>query len=501
MTNEWTTDGRPMSRIAQRFWGGVGQRILDSGALDGTQYKPGQTADEGARLSEYDRAWAYYLNDDLYGRLHRAGLVDEAMPAYFNPIPAVVDFHVANTLPADATVEAADGQGDGEKLAAAVALLWRWSNYPQLRRDLTVTAAVLRDVFVKVAERAASTEEPATGVYMQDIPPQNVRWWDVDERGFLTAIRIDTPRVSSIFDGEERRHILVEIWRKGWPGGEPGGVRYYEVAPGRENMEEPGREYARLARTFDELGYDFIPIVWARCDTPWRRQTAQIDRYNRTAWRMERLNRPLAVVTAGGTDATGRPLAAPLGAAAGLDTLYSAEEDGVMGVVNLPGVTTLTWAGTPVDFGTMAALLAEVKQGVIDALPEYRVATLQGVNVATETLQLILNQAEARVLALRDALERPLERAHKMAFTIAQVAGIAPDVFGEAEIGTYDSGATEHRFTPRPVFPPSRAAMAIEAGQHVSNGAAVGAAYRLAQYSDAEAQTAMQVDEVSGVEQ
>ena len=62
---EWSTTGRPMSRLATRFYGALGRRILDSGALDGTAYKPGQTADEGARLGEYDRRWAYYLNDDL----------------------------------------------------------------------------------------------------------------------------------------------------------------------------------------------------------------------------------------------------------------------------------------------------------------------------------------------------------------------------------------------------------------------------------------------------
>ena len=47
---EWTTTGKPMSRLATRFYGALGRRILDSGALDGTAYKPGQTADEGARL-------------------------------------------------------------------------------------------------------------------------------------------------------------------------------------------------------------------------------------------------------------------------------------------------------------------------------------------------------------------------------------------------------------------------------------------------------------------
>lgn len=48
--NEWTTTGRPMSRIARRFWGGVGQRVLDSGALDNLTVKAGQSADESARL-------------------------------------------------------------------------------------------------------------------------------------------------------------------------------------------------------------------------------------------------------------------------------------------------------------------------------------------------------------------------------------------------------------------------------------------------------------------
>ena len=66
---EWTTTGKPMSRIMNRVYYGLGRRILDSGALDGTTYKPGQTADEGARLGEYDRRHAYYLNDNLYGCL------------------------------------------------------------------------------------------------------------------------------------------------------------------------------------------------------------------------------------------------------------------------------------------------------------------------------------------------------------------------------------------------------------------------------------------------
>ncbi len=500
-TTEWTTTGRPMSRIAQRFWGGVGQRILDSGALDGTQYKPGQTADEGARLSELDRRWAYYLNDGLYDRLYSAGLADAAMPVAFNPIPAVIDFYTGTALAGKMRAQPTDDTADADKLAEAVAMLHQWSNWEQLRRDLTVTAATLQDSFLKVAERQPSPEEGPTAVYMQDIQPQNVRWWDADERGFLTAIRIDTARLESVFTGDKRRHTLIEIWRKEWADGE-GGVRYWELQPGAmltdDNTAEPYR-----AASFDELGYDFIPIVWLRVDTPWRRQVAHIDRYNALAWQAARLNRPLAVIGAGGVDAAGRPLAAPLGASDKLQALYSDEGDGVMGVLQMPGNSQMQWSSSPVDFAAMNTMMSEVKQVVIDGLPEYRVATPDSglSQLAAETLQLLMNQAEQRALTMRAGLERMLARAQMMAISIAQLAEVRPDVFGPGVIGTFEDGRIEHVFNERPVFTRTSMAKAAEAAQHVDNGLAVGAAYRLAGYDEAEVQDALQSDIVDGVEQ
>jgi hypothetical protein len=133
------------------------------------------------------------------------------------PFPAVVGFYIGTALAGDVRAQPVDEAADADKLAEAVALLHQWSNWEQLRRDLTLTAAVLGDVFLKVAERQPSPEEGPTAVYMQDIPPQNVRWWDADERGYLTGIRIDTARLESIFSGEKRRHTLVEVWRKEWP--------------------------------------------------------------------------------------------------------------------------------------------------------------------------------------------------------------------------------------------------------------------------------------------
>lgn len=497
MTNEWTTTGRPMSRLARRFWGNIGERILDSGALDALTVKAGQSADEAARLGEYDRRWAYYYNDDVYGRLYRAGHVEADMPVEWNPVPAVVGFYAANVLRGAVDVQPVDEAADGKALAAAVAQVWRWSNWPALQRALVTMAAVLGDVFVKVAERVPVEGEPPTAVYMQDILPSTVRWWDADERDFITGIRIDTPRLTSIFSGEERRHVLVEVWRKTWPDGEPGGVRYYEIAP-HQLLDDARLAGAVRVVTFDELGYDFIPIVWARVDTHWRRQVAGIDRYNALAWQMARLNRPLAVFQANATDNAGRPMALPGRPGEELAPVFSDEGEGVLGVVKLPGMAAMSWAGNAIDFGSLNTRLAEVREGVIDGLPEYRVATLRGIQVATETLQLLLSQAEQRVLEMRDGLERGLARAQMMALTVAQVAGLEPGVFGPERIGTFEDGRIEHVFAARDVFPKSAAAMAAEAAQHVANGAGIEAAYQLAGYSDTDALAVAQIDTVGG---
>lgn len=478
---EWTTDVKPMSRLARRFWGGVGQRVLDSGALDSLTARAGQSADESARLNEYDLRWAYYYNDDLYGRLYRAGLREAGMPVEWNPIPAVVAFYVAHVLAGELTVQPTAEGADGEALAAAVGQVWRWSNFSALKRALTTTAAVLGDVFVKVAERAPRPDEPPTGVYLQDIQPATVRWWDADERDFLTGIRIDTPRLTSIFTGEERRHVLVEVWRKSWPDEEPGGVRYYEIGH-NQLLDDARLSGAIKVVTFAELGYDFIPVVWTRVDTHWRRQVAGVDRYNALAWQAARLNRPLAVFQANQTDDVGRPMSLPGRPGQELAPVFSDEGDGIMGVVKLPGRSAMSWAGNAIDFDALNLRMAEVREGVIDGLPEYRVATLRGIQIAAETLQLLLNQAEQRALEMSDGLERALVRAQMMAISIAQLGGVAPEVFARGRVGSFEDGRTEHTFATRGVFEKSAAAKAAEVRELTTAGATLEGAARVAGY-------------------
>lgn len=500
-TTEWSST----SRVGRRFWGYVGNQLTRYGILETMSgYRPGATADETARLSEYAICWAYYENRQLYRRLRSLGVdVPAGLPVEWNPVPAVIAFYVSATLSGALTIQA-DDPDYTEALSAAVRQIWEWSNFETMKAALTRTAAVMGDVFVKVAERRETVDwgdaGTTTAVYLQDIPPETVRWWEADERDFLTGIRIDTPRLTSIFTGEERRHTLVEVWNKTWPDGGPGGVRFYEVRSG-QMLDDTQLTDAAAVVTFDDLGYDFIPVVWSRSETHWRHQTDGIDRYNTLGWQASRLNRPLGVVNSNTVDNMGRPQPAPDLDLPNLATSYAEAGDGAVGLLSMPGMSAFGWAAAPVDFAAMNVRLGELREGVIDGLPEYRVATLRGIQIAAETLQLLMNQAEQRVLEMRSGLERALSRAQMMAITVAQLAELEPALFAREQVGSYEEGTTEHVFTERPVFEKTAAARAAEAALHIENGVSINSSYLLAGYSEEDAKLAMQIDTAEGLTQ
>lgn len=445
--------------VRSRFWGYVGGQLQVYGGIDSPFRIPllNQTAED--KWTQYATRWAYYANRRLYYILKSAGVREVAMPTEWNPVPAVVAFYVANVLGGELRVVVDDNLPTGEALATAIEQIWDWSNFTALKREATETAAVLGDVFVKVAERQDGDEMESDGettaVYLQNIPPETVRWWSVDERGFLTGIRIDTPRTTSIFTGKAHRHTLVELWRKEWPPAkegepmEPGGVRWYESPAGRAVEDDKLPEPVR-SQTFAELGYDFIPLVWAEVNTYWWQLTDQIDRHNALGLKLDRLNRPTGVIHGRHTDSAGRPMPAPRIDITEVETTYQEAADGTFGWIKVPGNSQFDWASSPVDFATVMTQMESVRRGVESALPEYRVATLDATQVATETLQMLLSQAGQRALEMRAVLERALIRAQMMAVSIAQVAGL-PE-FDAATIGSWEAGTTEHVFDSRDVF-------------------------------------------------
>lgn len=414
-------------------------------------------------LSEYAVRWAYAQNKRLYRLLHEWGLVEHAMATARNPVPAVVDFYVANVLAGELTIEpeqraTADGEetsaAENEALAAAIKRVWEWSNFVALKQELVRAAAVYGDALIKAAERTGE-DGAVTSVYLQLLPIQHVRYCRADERGIVQQLRIDTPRLTSLFGTAEREHTLVEMWRKRW-GDEEGGVRFFEVE-GRGYVADKELPPAVGAQTFGELGYDFIPVVWARCETPWWDATDQIDYYNELARKSEQLNVPLGVVRARATDSEGRPMPAPKVDAARLQASYHKVAGGAAALLYLPGNSEFDWSSAPIDFAALHRDMEAVWAGIVASLPEYRAATLDAsTQIAAETLDMLLKAAGQRVLDVRGALERALVRAQQMALTLGQMAEL--DGFAAADIGTYEAGDFGHVFAERDVFEPTLAA-------------------------------------------
>lgn len=467
-----------------RLWSWAGDNLVRYGGLLEASVTPGgdqSESDVPRPVGEYVVRRAYRDNRQLYRRLHAWGLVEHPWRTVYNPVPAVVAFYLAHTLAGEvevlpqqrAAAEAGSGQARDAALLAAVGQVQERSNWMVFRHELVEAAAVEGDVFVKAAERV-DEDGVVSGVYLQRLPATAIRRCEVDERGYVQALRIDIPRYDSVFGGRSREHMLVEVW-------DDEGVRFHEVE-GHRTVQDDELPPAVAAQAFADLQYDFIPVVWARCATPWWDVVDQIDERNRLAWLLGRLNRPLMIVSANAVDSRGFPMPAPA-VAEKERPAYEEVGHGAAAMMRLPGQATAAWSGAPVDFGAMQQEIAALQEHVEGSLPEYFVAArLQAVQVAADTLQMLLAQAGQRVLEMRWTLEAALERAQMMALTLGQVAGLAG--FAPTEIGTYDAGDFGHTFAERPVFEKSAAARAAEAAALVAAGATIEGAARVAGYSD-----------------
>lgn len=460
-----------------RLWGWAGRQLSRYGGLAEASSTSWRMVEPSSTrpIFEYAVRWAYARNKGLYQQLYEWGLVERSMPTARNPVPAVVDFYTSNVLVGSLSIEpaqrpTADGTttnaGENEAIAAAVERVWEWSNFAMLKQELVRAAAVYGDVLLKVAERTATTPtlseeldegERVTSVYLQLLPIESVRYCRADEKGIVQEIRVDTPRMTSIFGTAEREHVLVEIWRKRRDGGE-GGVWFHEVE-GRAYVEDKDLPPAVRIQAFAELGYDFIPVVWARYETPWWDSTDQIDYYNLLARKSYQLNVPLGMVKANAADSEGRPMPPPSIHDSRLQATYQEVGNGAAAILRLPGKTEFEWSSGPIDFAALQRDMETVWAGIEESLPEYRAAKLDtSTQIAAETLELLLKQATQRVLDMRETLERGLVRAQMMALTLGQRAQL--DGFAPSEIGTYETGGLGHAFAKRDVFEATLAAKA-----------------------------------------
>lgn len=404
-------------------------------------------------IGRYHLLRAYYGNNGLYDDLRRTadstGMPVPALKSLRNPAHRVVEFYVAH-LWSDLEVETPD-----EAVAEAIDEVWKWSNWDAKRLLAARWFARDGDLFIKVVSRRHTAEQEGR-VRFQLLDAATVVDFDKDSQGHVTFVRIETP--TQVRVGDDLKDALhVEIWDE-----RRGTFRRWELPEGHDasTLPTPTEELA-----LREFGIDFIPIVHAPfIDTgDLRGQAAithaleKIDEANLQATRLHQMlfrhNDAVWALSANAMDASGRPVPPPqVSGRAGTST-----DDGIIEIAGekfyrLPGMSKLESLVPDLKYDAALSILNAMMLELEADLPELAVRRLreQG-DLSGRAVQLLLSDSVARVVEARGNGETALVRADQMALTM----GKAADIPAFAGLGTYESGALDHRFREQDAIPVS----------------------------------------------
>lgn len=407
---------------------------------------------------------AYYLNNGLYENIHPElfanSITTTGIKGFRNPARRAVEFHVTHTWPGGLE-QAFPILSANPRLPAALKRVWDWSNWSVKKQVAVRWFALFGDWFCKVAA-ASSADGETRRVYLQNIKPEHVTDFENDERGNLTAIRLDIPRSSPSRAGmlfPASGEMNTEIWDL-----ERGYRAYHHRKAAGAPESSLGNPFER--RGLEEFGIDFIPFTHApfvdfgeaRGIGVFSPCLDKIDEVNRMATRLHQLifrfNKPTLAILANSTDPYGRPLPPPrlspsLGGFGGSDRGEHPLEDDVIG---LPGTSKVEVLVPGLNYAAhLEAIEAQMRE-LEEDLPEltyYRYREL-GANISGRAVRLLLSQAINRTLEARANLESAFIKANKMALSLADNAGL----FGKrGSLGSYARGDFEHAFMQREVIP------------------------------------------------
>jgi hypothetical protein len=441
----------------------------------------------------YEMLEEYYLNNGLYdlvqAELHENAIWAPGMKPLRNPAHRAVEFYVSKLWPGPLE-RALPIVTKNKQLAAAIAKIWEWSNWSAQKQVAARWLSNFGDLFIKVSEKAENNI--VTRVYLDPIKPKHVTDFELDERGFLTYIRIDVPT-------DDEMH--TEVWSKTRGN--------YRVWRHNRSIETPIDQLGspRETKTFQELGFDFIPIVHAKFQDIGESRGVgcfvhaldKIDEANRQATRLHqilfRYNKPTTAVSANAMDASGKPLPPPvLTGRDGFSTedrsnpLVQGDDD----IWTLPGTASLEQMVPNIQYDAALAILNAQMNEISDDLPEILYYELKDKgemsNVALKTL---LGPAIDKVLEARGNAEAALIRANQMALTIAGIHRLD----GFQDLGTFESGALAHTFAERDVIPPSAKEKADTVSAEVTAGMPLLISLKRNGFSETEIQEVMQSEE------
>lgn len=425
-----------------------GHGHVDYGLAIGNQV--GQAKEQPAEMYRFLKS--LYYND----RAERQAGQDGLVLGLRNPTKALVEFYVdtmwPGTLPDALPIEVDEENPHPDLLTEAIHQIWEWSNWEHRKQVYARSAAMLGDSLIKVATRTNS-QGHVDSVYLELIDAEHLTDLDVDERDYLTFLRLDIPRQRRR-EGRTETYIHTEVWDKG-----SNTYRVWE-------HQHPGRDLDQLGPpTMEEeitsFGFDFIPFVHSKfIDVGDKRGIAAVTtglvkahELSRMASRLHQImfrhGEPDTVLYSDILDDDGNPISPPL-----IDDRGSTEDAGGAKLYRLPSGWKLQSliANLPymAHLEVLNAMWEHLEQTEFPELLYGKIGALSGSDARSgRAIRYMLTPALARAQAARANAEAALVRAHQMALTIGKINGLP----GFTELLDYETGALNHWFAERDIIP------------------------------------------------
>ena len=427
----------------------------------------------------YKMLWWYYLNNGLYDQLRQAGYYtnDAKLKALRNPAGRVVEFYVDTIMPGrlDQGLPLAT---DNDNLRGAIEKLWNWSNWEQKKQVMIRWGAITGDVYIKVAQPVGKQR-----LYLELIDPMFVSDRSVDERGYVTYIRIDVP-VDRRNGDKVKQMTYTEVWDL------ERGARIWTHDKSYEEdlvrLGEPDEEYP-----LSTWGIDFIPFVHTKhIDIgheygigAYQLQLEKMDELNIQATQLHKImfrhNNVTWALQANMSDSTGRPLPAPRIGAGGDDSTVELSGETI---IKLPGFSTLVPMVPTLDYSAYLDAVGAQVDELSEDLPEmlyYKIKQMS--DMSGVAIRSVMTPAIKRADEARGNYESGLIRAQKMALTIGKNLRL-----WEKDPGNYEAGDFEHTFEKRPIMPMSHTEKMEVIKSSVDSGIPLVTAVRRAGWSEEE---------------
>lgn len=431
----------------------------------------------------YEMLEEYYLNNGLYDMVSQL-LFDNAiwtpgMKPLRNPAHRAVEFYVSKLWPGplERALPLVIPKGN-TKLKDPILKIWEWSNWGTQKQVAARWLSNFGDLFIKVSEK--TEDKVVTRVYLDPIKPKHVTELELDERGFITFIRMDVPT-------EEETH--TEVWSK-----TRGDYRLWKhnrsLGTPLDQLPDPKEQ-----KDFAQLGFDFIPIVHAKFQDIGETRGIgcfvhvldKIDEANRQATRLHqilfRYGKPTNAISANAVDASGKPLPPPkITGRDGSDSsgkLKLGDDD----LFELPGMSKLEQMVPNIQYDAALNILNAQMQEISTDLPETLYYELKEKGeFSGRALQTLLGPAIDKVLEARGNAETALVHADQMALTIAGIHGLE----GFKDLGSFDKGDLTHSFADREVIKLDKKERAENVKADVESGMALEFAMKQNGYTDDE---------------